>query len=557
MGFIKDLVDRVSDENPLDDYKKFNFNDVLNDLYIIDDLRENGHEYQAKRAYDSFVRHDVAFTMGHPDIVNYVEYLTELGVDDSITIDKREKLSDLKAGKRLDDTAELVRAITIKEVVDVNFDRKIGYDELTKILDASHGRDVTLNRREYALFALSSDKNNRFVAQQTEDLVQEYPLPNVAKIKNIHAMDDLPNLFKEYHKDDYFNNRYRIENVYAIGNNEQSAHAPKQGRKEIILNSGTSNVSLVKILSGGFKRPSDLARENNVQMSGQMYGDAVYFARPNQISKNTAYLDRENEGSKFIVVAGIHYDKEVLTGDMGHNFRYNGHTMVHAENVGRYDRDEYMVAPEQIEVKYVLEVNPARHKQPFKQQSFKTASPESLAHEKKRVENLLKGLDANGRTRKMIEKLEAAKNDKEVDAVVEEKSYAAPDAAPKAMAVATDAQSDAQSQSKSAEKESKEGAVKVSNTNLDTKPEPTKTTIDEKHVDDLMKQASALVSDIKNNTNTVDATTTQEPLIDSGFKQEAAQIQHGIAGKQPEEELTLQLDLFDDVEEVKDSGMQQ
>ena len=47
--------------NPLDDYGKFNFNDVMNDIYIIDDLREKGNFDGAKMAYDSFVRHGVQF----------------------------------------------------------------------------------------------------------------------------------------------------------------------------------------------------------------------------------------------------------------------------------------------------------------------------------------------------------------------------------------------------------------------------------------------------------------------------------------------------------------
>ena len=157
-----------------------------------------------------------------------------------------------------------------------------------------------------------------------------------------------------------------------MSNNKQSAGASKQGSNRITLNSGTSNESLVKILSGGFKKPSQLAREAGVQMSGQMYGDAVYFARPDQISKNTAYLDRHNSGSKFIIVADIYYDEEVSVDRTGSNQDYKGRTMVHAHGVGRYRRDEYMCAPEQIEVKYVLEVGKGSLNKPKKPEHMKS-----------------------------------------------------------------------------------------------------------------------------------------------------------------------------------------
>lgn len=138
------------------------------------------------------------------------------------------------------------------------------------------------------------------------------------------------------------------------------------------LNTGTSNESLIKILNGGFKKPSEIFKEHKnknphstVQYSGQMFGDAVYFANPNKISKNTAYVDRVNPGNKFIIVADVYYNNfEKIDGTYSDKCKYDGHNIVCAKNVGRYNRDEYMASPEQIKIKYVLEITPGRLQKP-------------------------------------------------------------------------------------------------------------------------------------------------------------------------------------------------
>lgn len=374
MGFISNVRNKVyrnSDAvNPLDNYSMYNFKDILNDIYIIDDLREKGNEKGAKKAYNSFVRHGVEFRVGDKNVGNFLSYLIEQSKLEDISLLGDPSNSPSTAKKvipvNLTDNEKLVSAVIIEESrASGDFRDSISYDTLCKFLNLSHSREANLTNEEYSQFAgYEGVQNSDMYKSITRELVRKYPIPEVTHIVDIYDTNDLSDLYDEYSKDKYFCSNYKIKNVYAIENNKQSKNAFKQGTKSMILNSGTSNESLIKILSGGFKLPSQLARDNGVQMSGQMYGDAIYFARPNQISKNTAYMDRYNRGSKFIMVAEVFYDHEKNADNRGHNFKYDGHTLVHAHGVGQFYRDEYMVHPSQIKLKYVLEVDKGRFVKP-------------------------------------------------------------------------------------------------------------------------------------------------------------------------------------------------
>lgn len=379
MGFINDVrnkVDTNSDNvNPLDNYSMYNFNDILNDIYIIDDLREKGNEKGAKTAYDSFVRHGVEFRSGDKNVGNFLSYLMEqsklediplLGDTSNSPSSNSPSTAEKAIPVNLTDNEKLVSAVIIEESrASDDFRDALSYDTLCKFLNLSHSREANLTNEEYSQFAgYEGIQNSDMYKSVTRELVRKYPIPEVTHIVDIYDTNDLSDLYDEYSKDKYFCSNYKIKNVYAIENNKQSKNAFKQGKNSMILNSGTSNESLIKILSGGFKLPSQLAHENGVQMSGQMYGDAIYFARPNQISKNTAYMDRHNRGSKFIMVAEVFYDHEKNADNRGHNFKYDGHTLVHAHGVGQFYRDEYMVHPSQIKLKYVLEVDKGRFVKP-------------------------------------------------------------------------------------------------------------------------------------------------------------------------------------------------
>lgn len=365
MGYIRDIRNKIANnkKNPLDDYSMYNFNDVLNDIYIIDDLREKGDEKGAKVAYESFVRHGVSFKVSDRNVDNFLSYLIAQSQLNGSTIQNSQPVTK---PTDLTDNEKLVSAVIIQESRDaITYNNDISYETLCKFLDLSHARNTTLTNDEYSqLSSYLSVKESDMYKSITKKLVEKYPIPNVTHIDDIYDTDDLSDLYDMYGKDKYFTSNYKIKNVYAIAPNEQSANASKQGKHSMILNSGTSNESLIKILSGGFKLPSQLAREAGVQMSGQMFGDAVYFARPDQISKNTSYVDRHNPGSKFIMVAEVYYDHKKDANNRGYNFKYDGHTLVHAHNVGRYDRDEYMVHPSQIKLKYVLEVDKGRFVKP-------------------------------------------------------------------------------------------------------------------------------------------------------------------------------------------------
>ena len=51
--------------------------------------------------------------------------------------------------------------------------------------------------------------------------------------------------------------------------------------------------------------------------------------------------------------------------------------MVHAHNVGRYDRDEYMVHPSQIKLKYVLEVDKGRFVKPKPKDEYQSTDKQA------------------------------------------------------------------------------------------------------------------------------------------------------------------------------------
>lgn len=378
MSFISKLRGSIASKPKRDvrdvlaPYSMYNFNDVLNDVYIVDDLREKGDSEGAKQAYQSFVDHGAKLYATNSDVGVFFKYLLDKSAIDqtikSVNAQavKSKNVNDSGVDKKgnivLTDREKLVSAIIIEESRhhgdEVEGLETLSYDALCKYLDISHGRDVELSTEEYSnLSQMSSITQTNTYKSITRKLVSQYPIPDVSVVDDIYETNDLSDLYDEYLKDDYFKDRFKIKNIYAIENNKQSANAHKQGENVITLNSGTSNESLVKILHGGFKKPSQLAHEAGVQMAGQMFGDAVYFARPDQISKNTAYVDRYNAGSKFIIVADIYYDKKIdHNGNYGKQYRYNGDTLVHAHGIGRFDRDEYMVAPEQVAIKYVLEV---------------------------------------------------------------------------------------------------------------------------------------------------------------------------------------------------------
>lgn len=368
--------DKRSISDILHPYSTFNFNDVMNDIYIIDELRQSGDEVGAKRVHDSFINHNVAFTVGDKDISAFLQYLVELSDEESQN-DDNNLIKNRKAVEKTSDKEKLVSAIIIRESKDKNVDnhivdtRIIQYDTLTKFLDMSHGKPVDLSRDEFTqLSSYQGLQETSMYRSVTRNMVAKYPIPDVNLVKDIYQEGNLSDLYDEYAQDEYFKQNYKINNIYKIEPNDQSKNAHLQGKNKITLNSGTGNESLIKIMNGGFKRPSQLAREAGVRISGQMFGDAIYLARPNQISKNTSYVDRKNQGNKFIMVADVYYDKKEVVSRAG-NYNYTGKNLIVARDIGAYSRDEYMTSPKQIDLKYILEISKGVLKKPEKKKDNK------------------------------------------------------------------------------------------------------------------------------------------------------------------------------------------
>lgn len=229
MNFIRDIRNKRDNnkKNPLDEYSMYNFNDVLNDIYIIDDLREKGDEKGAKAAYESFVRHGVSFKVGDSNVDNFLSYLIAKSQLNGSTI----STTDLTDNENTDltDNEKLVSAVIIQESRDTIKDSNISYETLCKFLDLSHARNATLTNDEYSqLSGYPRVKESNMYKSITKKLVKNYPIPDVTHIDDIYDTDDLSDLYDLYGKDSYFSSNYKIKNVYAIAPNKQSANASKQ-----------------------------------------------------------------------------------------------------------------------------------------------------------------------------------------------------------------------------------------------------------------------------------------------------------------------------------------
>lgn len=179
-----------------------------------------------------------------------------------------------------------------------------------------------------------------------ESVLSQFKLPNITQLNK--RDDEYLNLIKESKKDKHFSQK-----IYAIYKVD-SKHKPKKLKHVMRCVHGTSNLSLLSILDGGFKRPSEL-RGKDVKFSGQALGDGVYFARLDQMSKPQAYLDARNYNRRYMIVADIYYDTCQHT-EHFQTFKYSGKNVVHAHKMGNFYRDEIVALPQQIDIKYIIEL---------------------------------------------------------------------------------------------------------------------------------------------------------------------------------------------------------
>jgi len=211
--------------------------------------------------------------------------------------------------------------------------------------------DTVLTKDEFNFFF--SGKQNI-----SNDLERYFSAKYVPALKEISLKDaEVKDFLAKAKKDKLFWQEKKITRIFA----PDCSYKPTGYKEKRRLVHGTSNYSLVEILSDRFRTGSELFKSkrkgtSNIQFAGAMFGDGIYFAKPEQISKTLAYMDRQFRSTQYIIVADVHYDYRVHAKQDRPNDRRNGRDMLHAQGIGKYARDEYIVLPKQVEIVWVLEV---------------------------------------------------------------------------------------------------------------------------------------------------------------------------------------------------------
>lgn len=205
--------------------------------------------------------------------------------------------------------------------------------------------DLELTDEEFSFMFGHSTSREEFIKY-----LNRFNLPKI--VRQSRQDNEVYKQLKSFALNDRMFKNYKIVNIYEIIGEKKDFSKYAHCTRGI---HGTKNASLLSILNSGFVKPSDLRKSRNeYRMSGQALGDGVYFARPEQISKSLAYTDGEFSTS-YMIVADLYYDNVQHT-DEFKTFKYNGKNLVHAHSVGQYNRDELVVSPCQIDIKYVIEI---------------------------------------------------------------------------------------------------------------------------------------------------------------------------------------------------------
>lgn len=283
----------------------------------------------------------------YSDIEMYINYIKALLNTKNIKKDDEMKIE--KSNKYKLNTQ-------VSDVFFKNYQTKIKYDNKNTWLEEEIVIDL-INRIKKTLdksdtFALSNEQYTWLYGENSLELnnfINSLKLPQISPLyKKSYEYERLMNNLKN---DELFNSTHEISNIYQVMT-KPKIFGDDWTSKEVVH--GTNNISLLHILEKGFKLSSQLKKENkNFRYSGSMFGDAIYFALPSQISKNIYYMDRTQ--TKYIILADIYY-KDYKKVSAGANYKYTGENLIWATNIGRYSRDELMVKPSQINIKYILEV---------------------------------------------------------------------------------------------------------------------------------------------------------------------------------------------------------
>lgn len=303
-------------------------NDPINNLYLALNGQGQGLVYKFK------------------DIEDYISYMKELVDANNIQVKREAK----KTATAISQSPEFFKNYTTKiqnEAKNQTLEEPLMVDLIQRIKTGDISTDG-LTETQYNFLFGGSDSND------LSTFLDSLSLPVLQPVSR--QLAELKPFLTETKKDDRFNKAYRISKIYQPLTKPK---AFKQGWHKVTAVHGTSNLSLVKILSEGFKRASELRKENaTFQYMGSAFGDGIYFARPDQISKNINYLDRSVKAVNYIIVADLYYKTIEEVSDNYDDHTYDGSNLVWAKLIGRYERDELIVAPEQIDIKYIIEIKP-------------------------------------------------------------------------------------------------------------------------------------------------------------------------------------------------------
>lgn len=189
------------------------------------------------------------------------------------------------------------------------------------------------------LLSLSNDALNFFIGD-----LKKIP----RSLNKSEFEEELPN----YIKSKWFNRR--ITNIYEVDPSSSPKFDNRKYKHVKRLAHGTTNYSILSILKEGFKRASELCgNDEHYTYSGSALGDGIYFARLDQIDKCLGYIDRNNH--PYIIIADVYYNNTIET-DYFKSKKLTGDNIIHGKNLGAYSRDELVALPNQIQIKYILEL---------------------------------------------------------------------------------------------------------------------------------------------------------------------------------------------------------
>lgn len=232
-------------------------------------------------------------------------------------------------------------------------------DEIVDLINKLKNKDFNLTENQF-LF-ITGNKSDDIIP--IKELFDKINLPSITKLDK--RLTEFKDIYNDINSDKYFSRDYEISNIYSVDThfkvNNNFKNDSKTKMKRLVH--GTTNHSLIQILANNFIRPSELFKKSdtNAVQSGQSLGDGIYFAQPSESSKVKAYIDRQTTEIGYIIVADVYYQKEVVTNTYSYR-KLTGKNMVHGKSLGMYSRDEFVVLPNQIEIKYILEIRPKQDK---------------------------------------------------------------------------------------------------------------------------------------------------------------------------------------------------